>query len=138
VGYVCARPGLWLWVWGLGGVGGGFIFLGDKVRGSNELGLSTSSFSSLSSFSSARATLSSGRDGWRLDRLEFEFDVGLNDNGGNRLGLGEGIIGLGEGVFLPGLPLPLPFRTALDFFLPKDNKCRRGLSSSEGRLKSGG
>jgi len=64
--------------------------------------------------------------------------VGLKDNGGNRLGLGEGIIGLGEGVFLPGLPFPAAARAAFDFFLPKDSKWRRGLSSSVGRLKSGG
>jgi hypothetical protein len=56
---------------------------------------------------------------------------GLNDNGGNRLDLGEGIIGLGD-------CLGLPDRVAFDFFRPNDSRFRRGLSSSEGRLNNGG
>jgi hypothetical protein len=58
--------------------------------------------------------------------------VGLNDNGGNRLGLGEGIIGLAAGDCLGEESV------AFDFFLPNESKFRRGFSSSDGRLNSGG
>ena len=58
--------------------------------------------------------------------------MGLNDNGGNRLGLGEGIIGLAEGDCLG------EERVVFDFFLPNDRRCRRGFSSSDGRLNTGG
>jgi hypothetical protein len=58
--------------------------------------------------------------------------MGLNGNGGNRLGLGEGIMGLEEGDCLG------EERVAFDFFLPKDRRFRRGFSSSDGRLNSGG
>jgi hypothetical protein len=58
--------------------------------------------------------------------------MGLNDNGGNLLGLGEGIIGLAEGDCLGEESV------AFDFFRPKDRRFRRGFSSSDGRLNSGG
>jgi len=66
--------------------------------------------------------------------------VGLNDNGGNLFGFGEGIIGLGD------LFTGLPESAALDFFRPKERRFRRGLSlsfswslsSSDGRLNKGG
>ena len=57
--------------------------------------------------------------------------MGLNDNGGNLLGLGEGIIGLAEGDCLGEESV------AFDFFLPNDRRFRRGFSSSDGRLNSG-
>lgn len=58
--------------------------------------------------------------------------VGLNDNGGNLFGLGEGIIGLEEGGCLG------EERVAFDFFLPKERRFRRGFSSSDGLLNRGG
>jgi hypothetical protein len=58
--------------------------------------------------------------------------MGLNDRGGNLLGLGEGIIGLEEGDCLGEESV------AFDFFLPNDRRLRRGFSSSDGRLNSGG
>ena len=56
----------------------------------------------------------------------------LNDRGGNRLGLGEGIIGLAEGECLGDDSV------AFDFFLPNDRRFRRGFSSSDGLLNGGG
>jgi hypothetical protein len=61
----------------------------------------------------------------------------LNVNGGNRLGFGEGIIGLGEEF--DELPRPgLPDKVAFDFFRPNERRFRRGLSSSDERLNRGG
>jgi hypothetical protein len=58
--------------------------------------------------------------------------MGLKDRGGNLFGLGEGIIGLEEGDCLGEESV------AFDFFLPNDRRFRRGFSSSDGRLNSGG
>jgi hypothetical protein len=72
--------------------------------------------------------------GWPCNgRLVLELELmGLNDNGGNLFGLGEGIIGLAEGDCLG------EERVAFDFFRPNDRRLRRGFSSSDGRLNRGG
>jgi len=109
--------------------------LGDSVNGSKELGLTSSSSLSLSlSLSLTSTWFTSSRDvdlGCPCNGLALVF-AGLNDNGGNLFGLGEGIIGLAEGDCLGEESV------AFDFFRPKESKFRRGFSSSDGRLNRGG